>query len=96
MDSGGRRRAEPAATGPRPILVLTGYAGLVVFALLTWYGLVRAAIYFGQQARGGTGISWLLLGLAGAGAVACLAFVLAVAARLARLFGLGTRSRHHR
>jgi hypothetical protein len=53
-----------------------------------WFLLVRAAIHFGQDARGGERLGWLFLALASAGAVACLLLALLFGGRALLLLGV--------
>ena len=83
----GRRRAE---TPPRRQLlfpVLPWAAGAIVSGA-AWFFLVRAAIDFGQAARGGQTTAWLFTGLATLGATVCLLLLFVLVARIASLLGL--------
>jgi hypothetical protein len=64
----------------------------ITAAVVAWGYLVKAAIDFGVQARDGTSGSWLYLGLATLGAVACLFIGLMLVARLLRRLGLTSGS----
>ncbi|QLQ10460.1 MAG: hypothetical protein HZY75_08770 [Nocardioidaceae bacterium] len=92
---GGRRRAEPVQRPVNPYLVLAGLIAGFLGGAAAWYGLVKAAIYFGHEGRVGSGAAWLLLGLATVGAIACLALVLALGSRLWQLLGLRRRHGKH-
>ncbi len=93
----GKRRAEPPPKPPsgesegapgrsrgRLLLLALG----VTVSVVAWGYLVYAAIDFGTTARGGDSRSWLLLGLASLGAVACLFVGLLLVARLMRMLGV--------
>lgn len=60
----------------------------VTIGVIAWGYLVKAAIDFGVQARSGTSDAWIFLGLASAGAVACLFLGLMMIARLLRELGI--------
>jgi hypothetical protein len=60
----------------------------VVLCVAAWGYLVWAAIEFGSTARGGDNASWIFLGMASLGAVACLFAGLMLIARLLRSLGL--------
>lgn len=49
-----------------------GLVVAVIAALVAWGALVWAAVRFGRSARSGDASSWLYLGVASVGAVACL------------------------
>jgi hypothetical protein len=57
-------------------------------AVLAWGYLVYAAVDFGTSARGGDTNAWWFLGLAAAGAVACLFVGLMLVVRLLRALGI--------
>jgi hypothetical protein len=83
--AGGHRRTDrPPVPWPRALLHLLG----VVLAIAAWVLLVRAAIGFGQDARGGQQLGWLFLTLASAGAVACLLIGLLLGTRALLLLGV--------
>lgn len=63
----------------RQIFVL---ALLIVLTLVAWGALVYAAIAFGRDARSGDAASWTFLGIASAGATACLFVTMILGARL--------------
>jgi RsiW-degrading membrane proteinase PrsW (M82 family) len=54
----------------------------VTVTLVAWGVLVFAAIEFGRQARSGESTAWTFLGLASAGATACLFVTMILGARL--------------
>ena len=60
----------------------------VTVAVIAWGYLVKAAIDFGIEARGGTSDAWMFLGLSSLGAVACLFVGLMLIARLLRELGI--------
>ena len=67
------------------------YALGVLVLVVTWAGLVAAAVAFGRVARGGQTGSWILLGLSSVGAVACLFVGMMLVVRLLRSLGIITR-----
>jgi hypothetical protein len=79
-------RVRAAATAPRPprwrILVLSLF---VTITLVAWGVLVFAAIEFGRDARSGDSTAWTFLGLAAAGATACLFLTLILGTKLVGL-----------
>ena len=60
----------------------------ITACVVAWGYLVVAAIDFGSQARGGQSQAWAFLGLASAGAVACLFVGMMLVARLLRRLGI--------
>ena len=84
--AGSRRGARPTRKFNRSALVLGAAITLLVVA---WGYLVYAAIDFGTAARGGSSPAWTFMGLACAGAIACLFVGLLLVARLMRVLGLG-------
>jgi hypothetical protein len=70
----------------RPALLLLALG--ITAAVVAWGYLVYAAIDFGSTAREGDSEAWRWLGVAAAGAVACLFVGLMLVARLARAIGL--------
>jgi hypothetical protein len=78
----------------RPRLLLLGLAA--VLALAAWLFLVRAAIDFGQSARGGESAAWMFLGLASLGAVACLFLSLMLVTVILRAVGILSERKPHR
>ncbi|WP_193605691.1 hypothetical protein [Nocardioides dongkuii] len=84
----GSRRAAPKPRTFRPELLALAVG--VTLAVVAWGYLVYAAIDFGASARGGETQAWWFLGLASAGAIACLFVGLMLVARLLR--GLGITS----
>lgn len=65
----------------------------VTLCVVAWGYLVKAAIDFGTQARGGQGEAWYLLGVASLGAVACLFVGLMLVARITRRLGITSAPR---
>ena len=61
----------------------------ITLCVVAWGYLVYAAIDFGTAARGGSSSAWTFMGLACAGAIACLFVGLLLVARLMRVLGLG-------
>ena len=88
-DGGGSRRAarSPRSVDTRALAVAAGAA----VALIAWAGLVWTGIRFGQSARGGDGIAWILMAIASLGAVACLFLALVAGVRAARMMGWVSR-----
>ncbi|MEO9323215.1 hypothetical protein ABFT23_06965 [Nocardioides sp. C4-1] len=70
----------------RPVLLALALG--VTGSLVAWGYLVWAAIDFGSDARSGDDRAWGFLGLAGAGAVACLFLALVLVARITRALGI--------
>ena len=70
----------------QPALLLLALG--VTVCMVAWGYLVKAAIDFGSEARGGRSEAWWFLGLASLGAVACLFVGLMLAARVTRRLGL--------
>lgn len=64
----------------------------MVLCVAAWGYLVWAAIEFGSTARGGDDASWIFLGMASLGAVACLFAGLMLIARLLRMLGIIDRA----
>jgi hypothetical protein len=58
---------------------------LVTVTLVAWGVLVMAAIDFGREARSGEPDAWTFLGIAAAGATACLFVAILLVARLVAL-----------
>ena len=58
---------------------------LVTLTLVAWGVLVFAAIDFGREARSGEPDAWTFLGLAAAGATACLFVTMILGAKLVGL-----------
>ena len=83
--AGSRRGARPTRKFNRSALVLGAAITLLVVA---WGYLVYAAIDFGTAARGGSSSAWTFMGLACAGAIACLFVGLLLVARLMRALGV--------
>lgn len=84
--SGGKRRAQERPASPLPRLGVL-VAGILLSGL-AWFFLVRAAIDFGNVARGGDSSAWLFLAGASAGAVVCLMLLFTLVARGLVLLGL--------
>ncbi len=86
MSRVGRHTGERPHDAPRVprrrILVLSL---LVTITLVAWGVLVLAAIEFGREARSGETGAWTFLGLASAGATACLFVTMILGARLVAL-----------
>jgi len=74
---------------PTALLLAVG----ITFAVGAWGYLVKAAIDFGIQARDGTPGAWTYLGLACAGAVACLFVGLMLVSRMMRTLGITSAPR---
>lgn len=70
-------------------------AGSVV-ALLAWVFLVKAAITFGREARGGDGSAWIFLAIASLGGVACLFLCLMLVTVVLRRFGILEERKPHK
>jgi len=83
---GGSRRGSRPRPSFRPRLFLLALG--VTVAVLAWGYLVYAAVDFGTDARGGDTNAWWFLGLAAAGAVACLFVGLMLVVRLLRALGI--------
>ena len=77
-----------ASFRPTALLLAVG----ITLAVGAWGYLVKAAIDFGIQARDGTPDAWTYLGLACAGAVACLFVGLMLVARILRTLGITSGS----
>ena len=60
----------------------------ITLCVVAWGYLVYAAIDFGTAARGGSSSAWTFMGLACAGAIACLFVGLLLVARLMRVLGI--------
>ena len=82
----GARRGARQRRGFNPRLVGIGAASVV--ALAAWVFLVKAAISFGREARGGDGTAWLFLVVASVGGVACLFLSLMLGTLLLRKLGI--------
>lgn len=61
----------------------------ITLCVVAWGYLVKAAIDFGTTARGGESQAWIYLGLASAGAIACLFLGLMLISRIGRAVGSG-------
>ena len=75
--------------------------GLLIVALaigvrVAWVFLVKAAITFGREARGGDGGAWLFLAIASVGAVACLFLSLMLGTVLLRRLGIIEERQAHK
>lgn len=82
----GARRAAKRRPKLRAATLSLGLA--VILCVAAWGYLVWAAIEFGSTARGGDDASWIYLGTASVGAIACLFTGLMLIARLLRSLGL--------
>ena len=93
--SGGRHagpaRLEEPAPPKRPSRVVTLLLALgITAAMIAWGYLVYIAIDFGTTARDGDDRGWWYLGLATAGAIACLVLAMTLGSRfMARLRARG-------
>ncbi|MDZ5660673.1 hypothetical protein HN031_03740 [Nocardioides sp. zg-1308] len=84
--AGSRRGASPPRALNRTALLI---CAAITVCVVAWGYLVYAAIDFGTAARdGGDGSTWLLMGLACLGAIACLFVGLLLVARLMRALGI--------
>ncbi len=63
---------------------------------MAWVFLVRAAITFGREARGGNSTAWVFLFIAALGAVACLFLSLMLVTVVLRKVGLLEEKKSHR
>lgn len=84
--SRGKRAGDRTRGSFQPALL--GLAVACTLCVVAWGYLVYAAIDFGTTARGGDSASWWWLGLASAGAVACLFLALILVARMSRRLGI--------
>ena len=82
----GKRAGARAKRTFRPVLLVLALG--VTLAVVAWGYLVKAAIDFGSEARDGDGRAWWFLGLASAGAIACLFIGLILISRITRALGL--------
>lgn len=82
----GKRAGDRQKRTFRPALLALALG--VTFAVVAWGYLVYAAVDFGSTARDGDTVAWWYLGLASAGAVACLFLGLILLTRIARGLGL--------
>ena len=83
--AGARRGPRKKARPNRGALLL---ALAITVLVVAWGYLVKTAVDFGSAARGGEETAWLYLGLACAGAAACLFIGLILVARLLRRLGI--------
>lgn len=90
----GSRRGEKPKRQLDPRLAGIGVAAVV--ALAAWVFLVRAAISFGRDARGGEGSAWIFLTVASLGAVACLFLSLMLVTLVLRRLGIIEEKKPHR
>jgi hypothetical protein len=90
----GARRGEKQKRGFDPRLAGLGAASVVL--LVAWVFLVRAAISFGRDGRGGDGTAWVFLAIASTGAVACLFLSLMLGTLILRRLGILEEKRPHR
>lgn len=92
----GRRRAAVKRSGlgavPTLVLLVLG----VALSVVAWVFLVRAAIDFGQTARGGQALAWAFAGGATVGAIGCLLLTFVLLARVGRVLGIGSAYRPRR
>ena len=82
------RHSAPAAPRPSAVLPLVGYVAAVLASAAAWFFLVRAAIHFGTEARGGESLGWLFMGLTAFGAICCLVLALALVGRVLMAIGV--------
>ena len=82
------RHSAPVAQSRPPVRLLIGYAVGVLACAAAWVFLVRAAIDFGVTARGGEGVGWVFMVLAGLGAIGCLLLGLLLAGRVLMATGI--------
>jgi hypothetical protein len=83
---GGKRAGSRQRKGFRPVLLLLALG--ITFCVVAWGYLVYAAIDFGATARNDNDSrAWIYLGIASAGAVACLFLGLMLIARFSRAIG---------
>lgn len=75
---------------------LAAYAVASVLLVVAWVFLVRAAIDFGREARGGDGPAWAFLGVASVGAVACLFLSLMLGTLILRRLGIIEERQAHK
>ena len=90
----GARRGERKKRSFQP--VLAGIGGAAALSLVAWIFLVKAAITFGREARGGDGGAWIFLGIASVGAVACLFLSLMLVTVVLRRLGIIEERQPHR
>ena len=86
MGASGKRAGPRRKRSLSPAVLLLALG--ITLCIVAWGYLVKAAIDFGVQARGGTSGSWLYLGIATLGAVACLFIGLMLVVRLLRRLGI--------
>lgn len=82
----GSRRATAKKSRIDPVFLLLSLA--VTVLVVAWGYLVKAAIDFGSEGRGGESSAWLFLALACAGAAGCLFIGLILIAKLLALVGV--------
>ena len=83
--AGSRRGAPQPRTLNKAALVL---GAAITLCVVAWGYLVYAAIDFGTAARGGSSSAWTFMGLACAGAIACLFVGLLLVAQMMRVLGI--------
>ncbi|NYG58609.1 hypothetical protein BJ980_001532 [Nocardioides daedukensis] len=82
----GSRRATAKKSRIDPVFLLLSFA--VTVLVVAWGYLVKAAIDFGSEGRGGESSAWLFLALACVGAAGCLFIGLILVAKLLALVGV--------
>jgi len=75
---------------------LAGYGAASLVLVVAWVFLVKAAISFGRDGRGGDGTAWVFLGIASIGAVACLFLSLMLGTLILRKLGIVEDKRPHK
>jgi len=90
----GARRGEKPKRSFDPRLAGYGVASLVL--VVAWVFLVKAAISFGREGRGGDGTAWVFLVFASIGAVACLFLSLMLGTLILRKLGIIEDKRPHK
>lgn len=86
MGASGKRAGPRRQRRFQPAVLLLAIG--ITICVVAWGYLVKAAIDFGVQGRNGTSLAWTYLGLAAAGAVACLFVGLMLVVRLLRTLGI--------
>jgi RsiW-degrading membrane proteinase PrsW (M82 family) len=81
---GARKAARPPRRFRRDVFLLTLATTVAVVA---WGYLVRAAVDFTSDARGGQGQAWAFVVIAAVGAAACLFAAMMLLARVVRALG---------
>lgn len=90
----GARRGERRKRSFDPRLAGVGVG--MGLAFIAWVFLVKAAITFGRDARGGDGTAWIFLAIASVGAVACLFLSLMLGTVVLRRLGIIEERRPHK